>query len=1749
MFLTHALRAIFRAAVVTGDSLWKFVTLLISGTPPAVTFISDASTNGNVLTLNGDTRPSNFNPYTPGYYSNYFDGTGDYLSVANNAVFAISGDYTLEFWVYHTTVITAEQDYILVDTTGSLGLGVNTTGVFIGRRSTAVDLQSTTTLTSNTWHHLAFSRSGTTSRIFVNGVQVASNTTTTYSYPQGAILIGGATGYFYTGHISNFRFVKGTAVYTAAFTPPTAPLTAISGTSLLTCQSNRLIDNSLNNFVITKNGDTTVSGFTPFTPPTSVTVNNLYSTYFDGTGDYLSIASAPAIQLNNTTAFTIEFWVNPFVIPAVGSAAFIFRGYNESSPYSGYGIGIGPNTTNNQLQWWDGTAWADIGIISANIWTHVAISYQGSGTTRRFFINGVLQGSAGTIPSTINYTSGTYTIGTRSADFFLTGYISNFRIVKGTAVYTANFTPPTAPLTAIANTSLLTCQDATIKDNSTNAFAITSNGQAQPVAQSPFTQTTTAVNTTYLGSGYFDGTGDYLTVPTNTAFDLGSDFTLEFWVYTGTSAVMGIVSTGDGTTARPYFYINGVVPTLLYNSTSIATGPNLTLNAWNHIAYTRSGTSIRVFTNGVAGTVATPALTSLLNSGLWIGSSSTVTQLFLGYISNFRISKGTALYTANFAPPATPLTAVANTSLLTLQTDQPAANKQFVDNSGNNFPITQVGNTTQGTFSPYGSNWSNYFDGTGDYLQTPASSMTTLIGTSSLTTASVFTIECWIYQTQRQTVVGTPTLLGDYTQAGVNYWSFGPNNSGLLTFFWYDGSARLATGNTTIPLNTWTHISVVINATNIKLFVNGTLQTLTGTTTLTNASSTTASLALGQLEGGGTLYGYYGYVSNLRIVKSALYTATFTPPTTPLTPITGTSLLTCQDNRFVDDSPNNFTLTRNGDVSVQRFSPFSPVIQTPTTYSTYFDGVWVNVNSGDYLTLNGQSNFAFGSNNFTVEMWVYATSFSANVVLYDSRPGNTSGVYGILYYDTAGIVNWNVNALTIAGTAITLNTWNHLAVSRSSTTTKLFINGTQVGTATDTNSYLNGALAPTIGSNGYSRGSNSMQGYLSNVRVVNGTAVYTANFTPSTTPLTAITNTVLLTCQSPTFIDNSINAFAITAVNEPKLSTYNPFGFTNTTTGTAFTPALYAGSAYFDGTGDSLTVPAGTAFAPGTGNFTVEGWYYSTAASGNQQMWAQTVGGSDYFVVMFTPATSQFRFIGNGVDAFSTAIAKANTWNHFAVVRVGTSVTVYCNGIAGTPVTFSNNFSNTTYVPTISGYTHVASNMMTGYLSNLRYVKGTAVYTGNFVPPLTPLTATAGTTLLLNMDKGAAVDSSRSNDLETVGDAKLRDETPYAGSYYSNFFDGTGDYLTTPTNASLALGTGDFTVECWVYFNSVTGFQSVFDFRTAQPQAAPVIYLANNSRFNYLWNGTTPNAFGPSLLSSNTWYHLALVRASGVHTAYVNGTSYSLSTTDSSGISSGTVVIGGSTVGGAGNFITGFISNVRVVKGTAVYTAAFTPSTTPLTAISGTSLLTCQSKSFVDNSSNNFTLTRTGDVAVKSQNPFQKNTYSSMFFDGTGDYLLTSSSAANPNFAFGTSDFTIEFWLYLNSTTGGALIVDFRPLTTNGFYPTIYIPAITTTSIAFLTNSADRIISAAGVIATGTWYHVALSRASGSTKLFVNGVQVGTTYADTNAYLGGANRPVLAAGGYDFTNPMNGYIADLRITKSARYTANFTPPTAPLPTS
>jgi len=158
----------------------------------------------------------------------------------------------------------------------------------------------------------------------------------------------------------------------------------------------------------------------------------------------------------------------------------------------------------------------------------------------------------------------------------------------------------------------------------------------------------------------------------------------------------------------------------------------------------------------------------------------------------------------------------------------------------------------------------------------------------------------------------------------------------------------------------------------------------------------------------------------------------------------------------------------------------------------------------------------------------------------------------------------------------------------------------------------------------------------------------------------------------------------------------------------------------------------------------------------------------------------------------------------------------------------------------------------------------------------------------------------------------------------------------------------------------------------------------------------------------------------------------------------------------------------------------------------------------------------------------------SFYFDGTGDYLIQKENIQN--YVFGTGDFTIEYWLYLNVTNVEQGIIGFRPQSTNGLYAVFYFLSGT---LRYNFNNIDRITAS---VSSGTWYHIAVARSGTSTRMFVDGVQAGSTYSDSNSYT--ASRMVV--GGNDFvvgTNGLNGYIDNLRITKGvARYTANFTPP-------
>jgi hypothetical protein len=177
------------------------------------------------------------------------------------------------------------------------------------------------------------------------------------------------------------------------------------------------------------------------------------------------------------------------------------------------------------------------------------------------------------------------------------------------------------------------------------------------------------------------------------------------------------------------------------------------------------------------------------------------------------------------------------------------------------------------------------------------------------------------------------------------------------------------------------------------------------------------------------------------------------------------------------------------------------------------------------------------------------------------------------------------------------------------------------------------------------------------------------------------------------------------------------------------------------------------------------------------------------------------------------------------------------------------------------------------------------------------------------------------NNLETVGNAQISTtQSKWGGS--SIAFDGTGDQLSSPTSVNNSLGTGDFTVECWVYANSFSSQPCIVDARPTGT-AVPWAFYINTSGQPYFYNGSS--AISTVAVSTTTWTHIAASRSSGTLRIFVNGTQgYSASVTTN-------LTAGGLQIGGAfsGSYLDGYIDDFRITKGFARYTANFTPPSGP----------------------------------------------------------------------------------------------------------------------------------------------------------------------------------------------------------------------------
>lgn len=433
------------------------------------------------------------------------------------------------------------------------------------------------------------------------------------------------------------------------------------------------------------------------------------------------------------------------------------------------------------------------------------------------------------------------------------------------------------------------------------------------------------------------------------------------------------------------------------------------------------------------------------------------------------------------------------------------------------------------------------------------------------------------------------------------------------------------------------------------------------------------------------------------------------------------------------------------------------------------------------------------------------------------------------------------------------------------------------------------------------------------------------------------------------------------------------------------------GSVQFDGSGDVLTVPNTVDFRLGSGDFTLECFmYYVGPLSSNRTLFGLFENSSarrSYQLEVRSTGVLRFEWWADGsttnaIDSPASTITSGQ-WSHIAVVRNGSVITVYLNGssVATSVVGTSSFFDNTVDSFRIGALNAAVDQSFSGHISNVRVLKGTALYTKNFTPPTRELTVIPNTVLLCCQSTTRANEERTGKTITVNGNAVANELTPglltdrirSGGSSAisgSVEFNGTGDYLQVSPGNDFTFGTNSFTIEMFVYKGSRTDTHVLYDHRNAGGVQGlhPTLYYSGNN-LHYYVNGS--NIITTSNYTKNTWQHYALVRSTSTNTIklYINGIEVASAsdTNDYVAPQSGAPYIGQNISGSF--YFDGFISNLRVIKGTALYTQNFIPPTRELKNLPGTVLLCCQNSKSATQEATGKTITVNGNATARYFTP------------------------------------------------------------------------------------------------------------------------------------------------------------------------------------
>ena len=614
------------------------------------------------------------------------------------------------------------------------------------------------------------------------------------------------------------------------------------------------------------------------------------------------------------------------------------------------------------------------------------------------------------------------------------------------------------------------------------------------------------------------------------------------------------------------------------------------------------------------------------------------------------------------------------------------------------------------------------------------------------------------------------------------------------------------------------------------------------------------------------------------------------------------------------------------------------------------------------------ANWDFGNGDFTVECWIRSKQATNG---YYTALGQWGSNFGwMIRYASQDIgTGWSFffstngsNYFTAMGSDISDGNWHHVAVSRSGGYLRTYTDGVRNTNRSTTETFHNSSETFKIG--GQSSASNYFTGLLSNVRVIKGTALYTgASFTPPTKALTNVTNTVFLGCQSPTDpTAATVGGSSPTLIGDPKALAVGPF------TGSAA-----------DAKGGMVITKARS-----TGN----NWgFYSTTQGHTKVLSSTSANGYDT-----NAATNEMvSFDANGFTLGQDENNAPNTNNQ--------------DMVAWTFAKQKGFFDIVTY--TGDGTKRAISHSL-GSVPGAIFIKRTdsghnwGVYHRGLNKGVTPEKYRQRLNVAGqedgNNDNGAsywANTAPTSTHFTVSGPVANNNNTNVSGATYIAYIfaggastadtarsvslSGSSTRLVVGPSSDFSMGTGDFTIECWVKQNnqsdsgvwqistSTTGF-------TASGFNSTLSLYDSGGTNGWVISGTGGNSLNSKIRScEGSWTHLAYVRSSGVGSLYVNGL-MSVSGTL-------TTNFDGTYMGLGGYYsnsypLTGNISNLRVVKGQALYTSSFTPTYEPLTttsqgAIASNVKLLCFNNASVTGATvTPGTITAVNNPTASTDNPF-----------------------------------------------------------------------------------------------------------------------------------------------------------------------------------